>query len=153
MPYWWWMRSRAVSLSSILKLGSHVLLQISPIFGLTYYFTHNHIHHHDGHNDGEGYAERRIGIEKIAIKAKADGPNQEFQDAYTFFLVVFMDKKVIRQHDGRHRSKDGTDEIEKVFKAAGVNGDGKECAKGRCDEGLSFFRKACCQGRPDTPAE
>ena len=58
----------------------------------------------------------------------------------------FQDKKVIRQHDGRHRSKDGTDEIEKVFKAAGVNGDGKECAKGRCDEGLSFFRKACCQG-------
>ena len=112
MPYWWWMRSRAVSLSSILKLGSHVLLQISPIFGLTYYFTHNHIHHHDGHNDGEGYAERRIGIEKIAIKAKADGPNQEFQDASPFFLVVFMDTKVIRQHDGRHRSTDGPATIE-----------------------------------------
>ena len=74
MPYWWWMRSRAVSLSSILKLGSHVLLQISPIFGLTYYFTHNHIHHHDGHNDGEGYAERRIGIEKIANKGQSRWP-------------------------------------------------------------------------------
>lgn len=64
-----------------------------PDFWTDLLFTHNHIHHHDGHNDGEGYAERRIGIEKIAIKAKADGPNQEFQDAYTFFLVVFMDKK------------------------------------------------------------
>ena len=64
-----------------------------------------------------------------------------------------MDKKVIRQHDGRHRSKDGTDEIEKVFKAAGVNGDGKECAKGRCDEGLSFSERHVVRARPDTPAE
>ena len=91
----------------------------------------------DGHqndDDRDGDAHGRIDIEQEAVQGDAQNPEDEVEPVDAVCCMVLLEDEEVRQEDGRHRRKDGTDEVEEILELVRCGEDGQQDAQDRRDK-------------------